>query len=307
MPRASLTIRTASLAATLVVAWPFTALAQAPGASPAPTPFVAGGMCILDPAEAGRLMAVTDPMTAEPRYEGCVYSSDTLYLTLDWASYYDIDHEPDAPGEEVTVVGHPAWYDASSSTIYVDTGHRTYGIYATIGGTGATLDQLLPVTEAVIPRYVAQDEASPAFGLAALFPAELGGEPVDVSFRTSGPEWLANMSDDQRAQVQEMLATQGAAAEDLGIATGSTESGAQLSAFRMVGGSAAAFAEPLLTIAAGGDPGLTITPQVIAGKDVLLVSVPSEESTITVYPNGDIAWLMMMDDALVAEALSKLP
>lgn len=38
-----------------------------------------------------------------------------------------------------------------------------------------------------------------------------------------------------------------------------------------------------------------------------MASVPSEASTIVVYPSGEIAWPMMMDDTILTEALGALP
>jgi hypothetical protein len=299
---------TASLVATaLLVAAPLTALAQEPTDDASTSaPVLSGGMCILQPEEVTELLGLTGEVTAVAEYEGCTYESEDGYLELDWASYYDLEHEPDAVGEEVTVGGHPAWFDGSTSTLYVDTGYRTYGVYLTLDGVGAVLERILPIAETVIPLYVARDEASPAYALAELFPADLGGEPVTIDFRMSGPEWVEMMPDEQRAMVEEMLAAQGATTSELGIATGGTESGAQLSAVRIVGAAATDFATPLVTIAAG-NPELSIEPATVGGKDVLVASVPSEESSITIYPSADIAWLMLMDEASVEEALAELP
>lgn len=293
---------------TLLLTSPSAALAQAsPDASPAPTPFVPGGMCVLETSEVGEVLGRPGEYVAELDTDGCAYTGEGVYLTLDWRTWYDLEHDADATGEDVTVAGSPGWYDASSYTVYIDTGYRTYGIYATLDGTGATLEQLLPVAELVLPRFVASDALSPSYTLSELFPAELGGQPLEVSFALSGPEWLADASDEQRAQVEALLATQGRTLADLGIASGNTEAGAGISAIRVIGGSAEAFATPLLRIIAAGDEELTLTPTTIAGKEVIVASIPSEDSTITVYPSGEIAWLMMMEDAVLAEALGALP
>lgn len=293
---------------TMLLASSPTAFAQAsPDASAAPTPFVPGGMCVLGSSEVGEILGRPGEYAAELDTDGCTYTGQDAYLALDWRSWYDLEHEPDAAGEDVTIAGFPGWYNATSYTVYIDTGYRTYGIHATFDGTGATMEQLRPAAEVVLPRFVAADTTSAAFALPGMFPAQLGGEPVDVSLAMSGPEWLGDMSDEQRAQVEALLAAQGATAADLGIASGGTDGGAQMSAIRIIGASAAEFAAPLLGIAAGGDEELTITPTSVAGREVLVASVPSEESTIVVYPSGEVAWLLMLEDAILAEALGALP
>lgn len=296
----------ASLAAiVLVIAGRGPALSQAsPSADGSSPPAPPARMCVLTADEAATLLGQGE-YTIDPDSQGCTYTGPSASLDLDWTTYWSIEHEPDAEGVEVTIGDQPGWYEASSSRLFVDTGYRVYGLSLWLDGEPASLERIQPVAEVVIPRLVAQDQASPAYGLADLFPAELGGQPLKVVLQMSGEEWVESMPDEVRSQVLEMLAAQGATPADLGIASASLEDGG-LSAIRVLGGSAAEFAVPLLAIAAD-DPEMTSREATIDGKEVLVVSAPSQSQDLTVYPSGEIAWLLMMDEALVTEALGRLP
>ena len=133
--------------------------------------------------------------------------------------------------------------------------------------------------------------------LEALFPEAVGGKPLEVAsmageYPISDPESVAAVS--------AVLATLGKTFDDMTFAFGVLPTGS-VTAIRVAGADAAAFAEPLIEVVQGAD--LEMLPAQVAGKDV--IHVPS--ILAYVYPSDDVAWIIQLEEPALTEVIAALP
>ena len=158
--------------------------------------------------------------------------------------------------------------------------------------------QLLPGFSFALPSFTSDAE------LEAMFPKDLGGQPITV-LSMAGSDFLGTGM--AGAQIGPALQQMGKSPSDLSVAVGGTTA-ISVIAFRIKGVPADQFLNAY-TAAAGGTAGSTITDASFGGKAVKKV-VTSGSGSVYLYLKGDIIWTVggnAPTDALLTEAFSKLP
>jgi hypothetical protein len=218
-------------------------------------------------------------------------------------------------GEDVTVAGQPAYLHTGDfdSYLWIDRGDGDTLSFqllappagidpkAALEGLGALafprLSTLVIPTPAPTPvptPFVQQDPE-----LAARFPTEIGGTPVQVQTMAQG----LTIDPEQQAQVEQLLATQGKTIADVSAGFAfSMEPAYGISAIRIKGGDAAAFRDAFLS--ASGTEG-TPTPAQIGGKDVLVATINGQPQHV--YTKDDVIWLVFAEEPVLTEIFQKLP
>jgi hypothetical protein len=162
--------------------------------------------------------------------------------------------------------------------------------------TQAAPSQGLPGLSFAIPSFTSDAE------LDAMFPKEIGGEPIHpVSM--SGANFLS--SGFAGAQIGPALQQLGKSPSDMSVAFAGTMD-VTVVAFRIKGLPGEQF---LNAYAAAAGNGAGVTDASFGGKSVKKVS-PSGAPAVYVYVHGDVIWTVGGNnptDALVNEAFSKLP
>ena len=180
-------------------------------------------------------------------------------------------------------------------------------VVAACGGAAATT--------APTPTAAAS-EAAPSFGLPgfsfalpsftsdaeleAMFPTEIGGQPVNV-ISMSGNDFVGSAG----AQLMPVLQQLGKSPSDLSAAFGGT-SQVTIIAFKING----VPAEQFLGAYTASVPGASIADASFGGKTVKKV-VPATGETVYLYLKGDVVFTIggttTLTDALLNETFSKLP
>jgi hypothetical protein len=299
----------------------FVLLLVAPGvvlAQASPSPAV-GVYCVLTPEEVAEFTGSSDTFAVAPREEWCRYEAGYTSLNLRRV-HNDLDMAevlyPD-DGRDVEVAGFPAWFGTSRqwAALTVDTGDNVI-LVELVPGTDLepTIERVQPIAEVAIPRLVAALGAGATTApltdaeiardeLVALFPAELGGERLDVTGQT-GAEFLLQIPRDQHPRVEEALATQGRTLDDLAAASAALDGGGNLSALRVRGAAASDMVDPLLRAIFPVE--FTLTPNTVSGRSVQTMSLGTA-NPVHFYPSGDIVWVLAMEETLATEALGMLP
>lgn len=233
-----------------------------------------------------------------------------LYVT-NGGTRMDIAKSLYADGEDVTVAGQPGWLRTSDfdSHLYLDRGDGdtlSFQLLSPASGvdTRAALEALgaiaFPrlgtlVIPTPTPLVIVQQDPE----LAARFPTEIGGTPVQVQTMSQG----LTVEPEQQAQVDELLASQGKTLAD--VSTGfafSMDPAYSIIALRVQGANASALRDPFLAI--GGMEGAA-TPIQIGGKDVLAATIEGQPQHV--YTKDDVIWVVYAEEPLLTEVFQKLP
>lgn len=308
-------------------------VARAQDASPAPTP---SPFCaVLTLAEVKAALGV-DVTIASSSDTGCTYADPVTTSTTVDVSVVAGDYATVAPamisdGTDVQVGGRHARVSTDGAQLYVDTAAGILGLLLTgPGGNAPTGIDAAAVIQSlgglVVPRLAsiplpAQPTPTPAPSyvgdpdLVALFPTQVGGQPVQVESRDSA-EMLASVDPTDEATqavlqtLQTALATQGRSLADLSIAM-SFLSGiyalrvkdADVSS--LVGSMLPVFTSSMLRM---NDPQQQMAQ--VAGKTVIVITEGPDSpgaQKLYAYPMDDVLWLVSVTDPALTEIFQKLP
>jgi hypothetical protein len=202
-------------------------------------------------------------------------------------------------GEDVTVAGHPAWWQESSGNYLVAANGsvlflKGWGIAETAADK---LTHLTAVAELILPRVPASADPDLAARLNGLMPATIGGEALDVEII---PGWYvigtADASRPEMKAVHDLLAAQGRSSADLVVVAGAASSGSSAIVMSAPGLDGSTLLIPLLAAllpAADTAPASTVE---LGGKQVTRVEV---EPVLYAYASGDlVAYASGPDDSL---------
>jgi hypothetical protein len=244
---------------------------------------------------------------------GCVWSATKTdqftAVSAEWSGLSIAEQKEMWPdGSDVTIGGHTAYYSPgdflNELLIELDGGVLHLALTGYDGDVQAALTQL---GELAVPRSgslpppaqagpVPSMDADPA--LEALFPATIGGEPVDVQ-SVAGEEAIFDPED--RTSVGQALAGIGKSFDDLTAAFAFASSGA-VAAYKVSGADGSALL-PLIVGSMAG-PDVELTPAEVGGKDVTLVGA---DSPFYAYPAGEVLWLVQAEEPGLSEILAALP
>ncbi len=214
-------------------------------------------------------------------------------------------------GEDTTVAGQPAYLLAAdfNNLLYIDRGDGDTLSFQLLGepDTVDAAAALRGLGELAFPRlatlviptptpYVAVQEDTE---LAARFPTEIGGKPVEVQTQMATPSDDA----DQQAAVDALLASHGKTMADVssGVAF-SMDPAYAILAIRVKGADAGAMRDQFLGMSGmGGTP----TPGQVAGKDIVMSG--TGDQTQYVYTKDDVIWLVSGQEPILTEIFQKLP
>jgi peptidyl-prolyl cis-trans isomerase B (cyclophilin B) len=187
-------------------------------------------------------------------------------------------------------------------------------------GVGGTALEPVTITGASIEQVILPPEPSPEpepsfvgdAELAAMFPEQLGGEPVSVASFT-GQEILSQSGPDNPG-IQELVAaleSQGKTLDDLTLASTlhETDNGAaSIVAIRVKGAEAIALLDRLGALITGYSD-LQTGPAEIGGKQVsVLTDGPDNGQQRSYgYANGEVLWIIQATQGLEEELLAALP
>ncbi|MET0772071.1 MAG: hypothetical protein ABWZ82_03220 [Candidatus Limnocylindrales bacterium] len=218
-------------------------------------------------------------------------------------------------GADVTVAGQPGWLKTGGfdSYLWIDRGDgdtlsfqllsppEGVDAKAALEGLGALAFPRLATlaiptpTPTPAPTPIVQQDPE----LAARFPTEIGGTPVQVQTITEG----LTMEPEAQAQVEQLLATQGKTLSDLSFGFAfSMAPPYGIYALRLKGADASAFRDAFIEMSnMDGTP----TPAQIGGKDVLVATIDGQ--TQHVYTKDDAIWQVTAEEPVLTEILQKLP
>ncbi len=210
-------------------------------------------------------------------------------------------------GEDLTVAGHPAWWQDSSGNFLVAANGSVLflnGWY--IAETSAEKVALLTsLAELIVPRVPPAADPDVAARLTSLIPATIGTEAVDVSVI---PGWyLVGVGDGSRPETQalhDLLAAQGMSSADLVFAAGTVSSGSGAFVATVPGMDASTLLTPLLSALVPAAATAPVSTVELGGKQVTRFEV---EPTIHAYASGDIAAYANGPDDFLAAFFASLP
>ncbi len=306
MARTRRTLAIATLSAAMSVS-----VLVAPVAHAQDFPFCA----ILSAAEvSAALGAEIAPNFGDDRHCNYVASEQDVFTALyvtNGGTTMDLAKSLYTDGEDVTVAGQPGWLRTSDfdSNLYVDRGDGDTLSFqllappagadpkAALEGLGALAVPRLAtlVIPSPTPLVIVQQDPE----LAARFPTEIGGKPVEVQTMAQG----ITVEPEQQAQVDQLLASQGKTLADVssGFAF-SIDPAYSIVALRVKGADASALRDPFLAMAEmEGTP----TPAQVGGKDVLVATVEGQPQHV--YTRDDVIWLVFAAEPLLTEVFQKLP
>jgi hypothetical protein len=135
--------------------------------------------------------------------------------------------------------------------------------------------------------------------LAARFPTDIAGTPVQVQTMTAG----LTVEPEQQAQVDQLLSSQGKTLADVssGFAF-NMDPPFSIIALRVKGADANALRDPFLAMS--GMEGAA-TPIQVGGKDAVVASV--EGQTQHVYAKDDVIWVVYAEEPILTEIFQELP
>jgi hypothetical protein len=214
-------------------------------------------------------------------------------------------------GEDTTVAGRPTYLLVGdfNNVMYIDRGDGDTLSFQLLGepdtvDAGAALRGL---GELAFPRLATLDIPTPTpyvavqedTELAARFPTEIGGKPVQAQTQMATPSDDA----DEQAAVDAFLAAHGKSMADVssGFAFGADPS-YSIFAVRIKGADAAAMRDQFLGMSGIGD---APTPGQVAGKDVGVMGTGDQMQYV--YTKDDVIWLVAAQEPILTEIFQKLP
>jgi hypothetical protein len=226
--------------------------------------------------------------------------------------------------EDVTVGGAPAIIGPDGGLLYVQTDRGLFAVQV-VGTVAEGVDQaaaIVSLAETALPRLAGiplptpepeptgfpMPSFTPDAELEALFPAQLGGEDLEIQ-SLSGRDLEALGSDpEQVARVEETLAGYGRSLDDVSLAFGFAP-GAQLSAIRIRGVDAREILDSFLPLLLTEADDPVQEPMEIAGKPVIKVTEGEDEFTATQYihASGEVIWQITAEEPVLSEAVGALP
>ncbi len=252
---------------------------------------------------------------ATPSSTGCTWAAtrpdELVTLSADWSTLTIAEHKELWPdGSDVTIGDRTAYmspgFFLDELLIELEPGvlHLTIAGFdqdveaalTQLGELGESRSASLPPPVRSLPTRIPSMNADPE--LEALFPATIGGEPVEVI--SLAGEAVISESEDRDA-VAEALGSIGKTLDDLTGAFAFSTAGA-IVAYRVAGADATSFLP--LVIEAMSDAEPVLTPATVGGKDV---SRLDGDTTFHVYPAGEVLWLVTADEPILTEILTALP
>lgn len=168
-----------------------------------------------------------------------------------------------------------------------------------------------PAASALVPSAsVPAPSAEARIGLAALFPAQVGGAPVRIDRQLTGREFLSQIVNFQpmEQRVTRALRRRDRTVGDLRFAIGTTGSGSVIAAFQVEGGPIRPLVNTLLESLAMERTGQDVPAASVAGKDVFEVSggflIGGQGIA---YPEGEVLWLVFSQGDEQTEIFEQLP
>ena len=321
----------------------FVAAGPTPTATPTASQAAAGGVCdLLTAAEVSAALGET--MTSNDVGTACVYAGDvaggslagmTVGVVRGTEATSAIEQMQGLGWTELTIGGMPA---LQAPTEELSSGlSRSMLVVMPDGETALVLSADAPaevdvaaavrsLAELAAPRLgslpipstapatpvatIPTPSAAARSGLAALFPAEVGGAPVTIDRQLTGREFLAQIVNfkPMEQQVTKALRRRDRTVGDLSFALGGTGSGSLIAAFQVEGGPIRPLVNTLLESLAMERTGQDVPAASVAGKEAFEVSggflVGSQG---VAYPNGEVLWLVFSSGEEQAEIFSKLP
>jgi hypothetical protein len=166
------------------------------------------------------------------------------------------------------------------------------------------LEGSLPVLGSLVtlvPQPSPTPSPVPVGDLADLFPAEIGGSPVDVQAQENQ---IAGQDPDAVRRLRRQLQRQDRTLDELRLAIGSPQAtGELILVVQLPGGRMDPLVDSLLRALTIGDSGETRT---ISGKEVRIAE-DLAGTPYFVYANGDTLWAVSADGAALEEIFQKLP
>ena len=272
---------------------------------------------LLTEAEVGQ--AFGDHVVAEPSFEGCTWSSDDAegffaFVSAYWDSLSMAERQAATTnGQPLTVGGREAFYEPDFTTLYVQ---LDQGVLAISGRVeqGDSLPMLRQLGEVAVGRAAqlpapATPEPPPSFAadpeLAGLFPATVGGQPLQVQTATGEDLFLQSEDSEALQQMEELLVANGLTPSDLSIGIGYAEDmSSSVTALRFPGADASAFVDQIITSIGGGEAAERSDTQ-IAGKDVIQLTIG--EVVQYVYPKDEVIWAVTAQEPALTEIFAALP
>ena len=269
----------------------------------------------------------------------CVYAGDlangslsgvTIALVAGTDATAAIAQLREAAATELTIGGAPALQTPPQD---LGTGHaRSMLVVMPDASTALLLSGDLPtgidaadvvrgLAELAYPRLASTSLPSPApsgpvpsvapsaairSGLAGLFPAEIGGQPLTVETLT-GREFLDRVVgfEPMADRVTKALRRRDRKLGDLSFAQGQTPHGSAILAFQVEGGRARQFQDVLLESVGMERIDQEIRPQDVAGKEGAFAILSGSQGVA--YPSGEVLWLVFSFGDEQVEIFSKLP
>ena len=161
------------------------------------------------------------------------------------------------------------------------------------------------------PSSVPAPSTEALSGLAALFPSEIGGNPVSVDQNLTGPEYLSRIINfkPMEQKVTKALKKRDLKAADLSFAIGGTSGGSLIAAFQVKDGAIKPLVNVLLASLDMQRTGDAVPSADVAGKDAFQVTsgflLGGGEGYA--YPKDDVLWLVFSFGPEQAEIFEKLP
>jgi hypothetical protein len=134
-------------------------------------------------------------------------------------------------------------------------------------------------------------------GLAARYPAEIGGSPVEIEQQLTGREYLSQVINfrPMEQRITRALRQRDRRIGDLSFVVGSTSGGTVIAAFQVEGGPIRPFVNVLLESLAMERTGRPVRPEDVAGKDAFEITPGFLLGTGDpgyAYPSDDVLWLI---------------
>jgi hypothetical protein len=134
-------------------------------------------------------------------------------------------------------------------------------------------------------------------GLAARFPAEIGGNPVEIEQQLTGRQYLSQVINfrPMERRITRALRQRDRKIGDLSFTVGSTSAGTVIAAFQVQGGPIRPFVNVLLESLAMERTGRPVRPEDVAGKDAFEITPGFLLGTGDpgyAYPGDDVLWLI---------------
>jgi hypothetical protein len=250
-------------------------------------------------------------LAATPNGDECTWATPDGGLTSASAGWYELtiaDHKGVWPeGTDHTIGGRTAWFSPGmflqEMLIELEPGVLHLVITGYDGDVEAALLELgeLAVARADSLIPPAPDPTMPPMDgdpeLEALFPPTIGGETLVVQ-SMAGTDFISDPED--VAEVNAALASHGKTLDDVSFGIAILPTGT-VTAIKVAGADAAAFAEAVLAGTQGGQ--VEMVPAQVAGKDVMHLPAVSAYA----YPSGDVLWVVQLEEPALSEVLTALP